>query len=377
MKERGLKLAIIGGGLMGKELVSGAKRWCHLKLDVPQPEIVGVATRTKESLKWFEAHVEELQWATTDYQELLAQVEIDAVYCAVPHHLHQKIYTDVIRAGKHLLGEKPFGIDLHAAQEIAKVAKEHPQVLVRCASQMAFYPGAQRIYQMFVDDAFGDILEVKAGFLHSSDMDLEKKINWKRQAEYNGRSGCLGDLGMHTQLLPIRAGISFQSVFADLRNFVPRRKNSQGEYVDSDTFDNATLLVQGQRKGQTFPLVFETKRLSPGSTNNWYIEVLGMKASGKFTTEDANAFYFLRTEGGQQAWQRVSVGYQSAIPAITGPIFEFGFSDAVLQMLGAFVAEIWGVQTGFSCFTLEEALISWRLMDGAMRSHDKGRKVLL
>ena len=93
MKERGLKLAIIGGGLMGKELVSGAKRWCHLKLDVPQPEIVGVATRTKESLKWFEAHVEELQWATTDYQELLAQEEIDAVYCAVPHHLHQKIYT--------------------------------------------------------------------------------------------------------------------------------------------------------------------------------------------------------------------------------------------------------------------------------------------
>lgn len=373
---RKLKMAIIGGGLMGKEIVSGAKRWCHLKRDIPQPEIVGVATQTVQSLKWFQDNVEQLQWATTDYRELLEKEEIDGVYCAVPHHLHQQIYTDIIASGKHLLGEKPFGIDLHAAQEIAKAAREHPQVLVRCASQMAFYPGAQRIYQMFVDDAFGEILEIRAGFLHSSDMDLEKKINWKRQAAYNGRSGCLGDLGMHTQLLPIRAGITFQSVFGDFRNFVPRRKNSEGVYVDCDTFDNATLLVQGQRNGQAFPMVFETKRLSPGSTNNWYIEVLGMKASGKFTTEDANAFYYLQTQE-EQAWRRVSVGYQSAIPAITGPIFEFGFSDAVLQMLGAFVSEVCGVKVDFPCFTLDEAMASWQLMDGALRSYEKGRKVLL
>ena len=106
---------------------------------------------------------------------------------------------------------------------------------------------------MFVDNAFGEILEIRAGFLHSSDMDLEKKINWKRQAAYNGRSGCLGDLGNAHQLLPIRAGITFQSVFGDFRNFVPRRKNSEGVYVDCDTFDNATLLVQGQRNGQAFP----------------------------------------------------------------------------------------------------------------------------
>ena len=84
MMRRKLKMAIIGGGLMGKEMVSGAKRWCHLKRDIPQPEIVGVATQTVQSLKWFQDNVEQLQWATTDYRELLEKEEIDAVYCAVP-----------------------------------------------------------------------------------------------------------------------------------------------------------------------------------------------------------------------------------------------------------------------------------------------------
>ncbi|WP_261807696.1 Gfo/Idh/MocA family oxidoreductase [Paenibacillus sp. N3.4] len=41
----------------------------------------------------------------------MADDEIDAIYCAVPHHLHEQIYIDIIKAGKHLLGEKPFGID--------------------------------------------------------------------------------------------------------------------------------------------------------------------------------------------------------------------------------------------------------------------------
>ena len=42
-------------------------------------------------------------------RQLLENPEVEAVYCAVPHNLHAQVYSDVIRAGKHLLGEKPFG----------------------------------------------------------------------------------------------------------------------------------------------------------------------------------------------------------------------------------------------------------------------------
>jgi hypothetical protein len=44
--------------------------------------------------------------------------------------------------------------------------------------------------------------------------------------------------------------------------------------------------------------------------------------------------------GGDQAWQHIDLGYQSAYPTITGGILEFGFTDAILQMLAAFCDEL-------------------------------------
>ena len=49
--------------------------------------------------------------------------EIDAIYCAVPHNLHEQIYIDIINAKKHLLGEKPFGIDKKANENILKAIR--------------------------------------------------------------------------------------------------------------------------------------------------------------------------------------------------------------------------------------------------------------
>ena len=114
MTTREIRFGIIGCGLMGREFASGAARWCHLlDLDV-EPRIVAVCSRTAASMAWFERNVPTVRLATTDYRELLDDPDVEAVYCAVPHDLHEQIYVDTIRAGKHLLGEKPFGIDIEA-----------------------------------------------------------------------------------------------------------------------------------------------------------------------------------------------------------------------------------------------------------------------
>ena len=68
-----------------------------------------------------------------------------------------------------------------------------------------FFPGARRIIQQIDDNRFGTIIEVWAGLLHSSDLDPNKKINWKRMIELNGEYGCMGDLGMHALHIPLRA----------------------------------------------------------------------------------------------------------------------------------------------------------------------------
>jgi len=85
-----------------------------------RPTSAACDSNTK-AFDWFKASIPTLDFVTTDYRELLARQDVDAIYCAVPHNLHADFYCDIIRSGKHLLGEKPFGIDLKANEEITKV----------------------------------------------------------------------------------------------------------------------------------------------------------------------------------------------------------------------------------------------------------------
>src|SRR5438093_4785851 len=140
MADRVVRFGIIGGGLMGREFASAAARWVHLADIGVRPEIAVVCDLNPEVLAWYE-RLEPRPRLVTDYGELLADTFVEAVYCAVPHHLHQELYTAVVDAGKHLLGEKPFGIDLAANNAINAAISAHPELFVRCSSEFPFFPG--------------------------------------------------------------------------------------------------------------------------------------------------------------------------------------------------------------------------------------------
>ena len=128
----------------------------------------GVCNRSPAGFDWFKTHFPRVKQYTSDYRELLANGEIDAIYAEVPHHLHEEIYGATIRAGKHLMGEKPFGIDLAANSAILRSMGQGS--FVRCSSQFPFFPAMQRMGGMIESNAFGRILEANTGFLHSSDL---------------------------------------------------------------------------------------------------------------------------------------------------------------------------------------------------------------
>lgn len=364
-----LRFGIIGGGLMGREFASAAARWSHLKGGIPAPEIVGVASPSEASRGSFSA-IPTVKYFEADYRELLGRGDIDAIYCAVPHDLHESIYIDVLRAGKHLMGEKPFGIDQRANAAILAEIEKHPSLFVRCASQLAYFPGAQQVVKWLYEGKFGRIIEIRAGFLHSSDMNLEKPINWKRQVSRNGEYGCMGDLGMHIQFIPVRAGFVPQRVYASLTKIVSERPDGKGGRTACDTWDNAVLSCDCKNAdGSEFPMFLETKRIEPGATNDFYIEVKGMKCSARFSTKDANAFYYTQDWGTEQAWCRLGIGYRTQFPTISGSIFEFGFSDAILQMWAAFMAEFSGSDVFFGCCRPEETAYSHAIATAALASH--------
>jgi len=372
-----LNLGIIGGGLMGRELVSAAARWCHLTQMEVAMRVVGVCDTQDEVLKWHARNLPTDACITSDYRRLLADPRVQAVYVAVPHHLHREIYCAAIEAGKHLMGEKPFGIDLEANAAILACLRQHPEVIARCSSEFPFFPAVQRIARMIDAEEFGRILEVTAQFLHSSDLDPLKPINWKRQARFNGQYGCMGDLGLHVCHVPLRAGWTPRNVRAILSKVVEQRPDGHGGMSACDTWDNATLLCESSdpASGTTFPTVYKMQRIAPGERNTWSIEIKGLKACARFSTKNPKRLEVLRYAGGEQSWQQVDTGQETAFPTITGGIFEFGFSDAILQMWAAFADEIsqGKARSRFSaCVLPEETAWTHRLFTAALESHRRG-----
>ena len=111
------RIGIVGGGLMGRELAAAIGRWAALTDHPVTPRLEAVCDTSPEALAWFE-RVESVRLLTGDRDELLNDPDLDVLYLAVPHHLHEELYLETIAAGKDFLGEKPFGIDLAAGRRI-------------------------------------------------------------------------------------------------------------------------------------------------------------------------------------------------------------------------------------------------------------------
>ena len=369
------RVGIIGGGLMGREVASALGRWFVLNDYPVQAELTAVCDTAEKPREWFR-RVPTVKLLTADYRELLASPEVDVVYVAVPHHLHEQIYLEVLKAGKDLFAEKPFGIDLKAARAIADAAKSSGR-FVRCSSEFPFLPGAQRICQFVRENKFGKLLEIHSGFRHSSDLDPSKPANWKRQVATCGEIGVMGDLGMHAVHIPLRFGWTPRRVYAQLQKVYPERPDGKGGKAKCDTWDNATLHGEVEVDGAETPICFEMKRLAPGETNTWFLEILGTDGGIRYSTKEPKTLWTFQ-RGKEQLWQRTDLGFQGPFPTITGGIFEPGFPDCFLQMWASYLAERAGKLDGrFGCVTPEEAVQSHRIFAAALQSQKEKRAVSL
>ena len=124
----------------------------------------------------------------------------------------------------------------------------------------------------------------------------------------------MGDLGMHALHLPLRAGWLPALVRAVLSDLFPVRPDGFGGTEPCDTWDNAVLLCEVKQDGDAFPLRVETKRIAPGETNTWSIEVDGTEGSIAYTTRSEDSALHGLPAGRAQAWSVVDLGSQSAYP---------------------------------------------------------------
>ena len=361
-----VRVAVIGAGLMGREVASAFGRWFALLDCAVRPELTAVCDVNTGALDWFR-QVPTVRHLDADHRVLLARPDIDVVYVAVPHHLHEAIYVDVLRAGKDLFAEKPFGADLGAARRICAEAARLGR-FVRVSSEFPFLPGAQRAFALAASGELGRIIEVRSAFLHSSDLDPCKPINWKRQSRYCGEAGVMNDLGLHVAHLPLRLGWRPARIHAQLQKIYRTRPDGRGGSAPCDTWDNALLHATVEIGGEPVPMSLEMKRMAPGETNTWIFEACGTDRGVRYSTKEPKTLWTYR-RGREQWWERTDLGFETIFRTITGSIFEPGFPDVLMQMWAAFLSERAGLLGGrFGCATPDEAVAQHEIWAAALAS---------
>jgi predicted dehydrogenase len=98
------------------------------------------------------------------YEALLADPAIDAVYIPLPNHLHVPWSIRALEAGKHVLCEKPIGLNSAEAETLIAAARRFPRLKVMEAFMYRHHPQWQRAQQLIAEGAIGRLRTVQAFF---------------------------------------------------------------------------------------------------------------------------------------------------------------------------------------------------------------------
>jgi predicted dehydrogenase len=129
---------------------------------VPNVEVVAVAASSVEKARAF-AHEHSIATVSESYASLVESPHVDVIYNALPPNLHERWSLAALRAGKHVLCEKPFAMNAAQARRMVKAADASRRLLLE-AFHYRFHPYFQRVLDLLADDVIGDVRDVEAQF---------------------------------------------------------------------------------------------------------------------------------------------------------------------------------------------------------------------
>jgi len=128
--------------------------------------------------------------AHSSYEDLLADPNVDAVYIPLPNHMHAEWTERAARAGKHVLCEKPLGLDAAEARRMHATCETEGVVLLE-AFMYQFHPQWQAAIEMVHSGRIGELRSVQSWFSYFND----DPANIRNVAEWGG--GALMDIGCY------------------------------------------------------------------------------------------------------------------------------------------------------------------------------------
>ncbi|MGV8836525.1 Gfo/Idh/MocA family protein [Cellvibrio sp.] len=154
-------------------------------------QVLAICSRDEQSARRVadELHIER---AYGTYEEMLTDPDIDAIYNPLPNHLHVDWSIKALQAGKHVLCEKPLGLNTADAQRLVDAARAHPQLKVMEAFMYRFHPQWQLAKQLVDEGRIGKLHAVHSHFSYNN----REPDNIRNKAEWGG--GALLDIGCYS-----------------------------------------------------------------------------------------------------------------------------------------------------------------------------------
>lgn len=206
---------------------------------------------------------------------------IDFVSIVVQNHLHFDVAKTFIKAGFHVICDKPMTQTLDQAHALRDIVIESERIFCLTHNYTG-YPMVKEARRMVKDGELGRILKIVAEYPQGyavGDVEGEgqgKINNWRSDPNVAGISNCMGDIGTHAHnLIRYITGLEIDEICSELTTFIP------GRSLDDD--GNSLVRFKGGAKG-----IIYASQISNGDENDLNIRVYGTKASIEWHQEDPN-----------------------------------------------------------------------------------------
>ena len=249
------RIGIIGGG----QIVQ--RRHLPEILDNPEAEVGAICDVVKERVEALAAQYN--CKAYTDWKELVADPTLDAVIVAATNTTHAEMSIAALKAGKHVMCEKPMAVSLEEAQAMMRTAEECGKMLF-IAQNQRLAPAHVKAKQLLQSGALGKVITFKSTFGHPGceRWAKEKKKTWffqKSQSYF----GCLADLGIHKiDVVRWMLDDEYTEVYARVETL--NKTYEDGTPINVE--DNATMVLKTAKGATGTITVSWTYEYEDGST---------------------------------------------------------------------------------------------------------------
>jgi predicted dehydrogenase len=371
-----LKAAVIGAGFMGRTHVENIRRLGYV-------EVAAVSAISDDEAKRF-AESAHIDWATSDVDAIFADKSIDGVHICTPNALHYPIAMKALKAGKHVLSEKPLAMSAGEAKKMLDLA-EKKGLCHATNHNLRYYPMTQQIRRMIENGELGEILSVDGRY--SQDWLLyDTDFNWRILRKDNGVLRAVGDIGSHwMDMIQHLTGLPITALCADLDIFHKVRKQPKvaietfagktlkpEDYkeINIDTEDYGALLIH---LGDRARGAFTVSQMAAGCKNRFEFMICGTKASVSWNQEQPNSIWVgYRNEPNRIIQKDPSLLDPKAAPYSSYPGGHAeGYPDAHKQLFAHFWARVADRSLPIEYPTFADGLRGMQLLEKVVESAKK------